>query len=140
MNEIDTAALKLRKVMRLLVRRAYAAVGEKGPARSEQGVLVWLDEKGEMTPSALAALEKVRPQTIGQTLDALDRRRWIKRTPHPQDRRQVLISLSLSGRKALNRGRDLRQAWLVDEFKKLNSQDLRAVLAGLEVLDRIAQS
>ncbi len=140
MNELNAMALRLRTMIRLLIRRAYIVVGEKGPARSEQGVLAWLDEKGEMTPGALAAIEKVRPQTIGQTLDALDRRGWIKRTPHPRDRRQVLISLSLSGRKALARGRELRQAWLVHELQKLNPKDRKTLIAGIEVLDRIAQS
>ncbi len=140
MNELDAAALKLRTVIRLMNRRAYSIVGEKGPARSELGVMVWLDEKREMTPGALAAIEKVRPQTMGQTLESLDRRRWIKRAPHPKDGRQVLISLSPSGKKALSRGREMRQAWLVHELKKLNPKDRKTLIAGVEVLDRIAQS
>lgn len=140
MSEIDAAAIKLRTIIRLLIRRAYTVVGEGGPTRSEQGVLVWLDEKSEMTPSALAAIEKVRPQTMGQTLDSLGRRRWIKRTPHPKDRRQILISLSPSGRKALSKGREMRQAWLVSQLSKLNAKDRRTLIAALDVLDRIAQS
>ena len=39
-----------------------------------------------------------------QTLDSLERRRWIKRTDHPTDRRQILFSPSAaSGEKALRR-------------------------------------
>lgn len=140
MSEIDEAAVRLRTVIRLLIRRAYRAAGEGVPNRSEQGVMVWLDEKGEMTPSALAAIEKVRPQTMGQTLDSLDKRRWIKRMPHPNDRRQILISLSPSGHKALLKMRGLRQAWLVDEFTKLNSKDRETLVAAIDILDRIAQS
>ncbi len=65
MTDIDAAANKLQTVIRLLIRRAYTAGGASGPTRSEQGVLAWLHDKGEMTPSSLAAIEKVRPQTRG---------------------------------------------------------------------------
>jgi len=140
MNEIDTAAFKLRTAIRLLIRRAHRDSGEGIPTRSEQGVMSWLDEKGEMTPAALASIEKVRPQTIGQTLDSLDKRRWIKRTPHPTDRRQTLISLSPSGRKTLLKLREMRQSWLVDEFKKLDAKELHTLITAIDILDRIAQS
>ncbi len=140
MNQIDVAAAKLRTVLRLLIRRAYEGGDENAPTRSEQGVLGWLDEKGEMTPSALASVEKVRPQTIGQTLDSLEKHRWIKRMRHPEDRRQVLVSLSPSGRRVLEKGRALRQNWLVSEFAKLNTQELRMLVEAIDLLDRIAQS
>jgi len=65
------------------------------PAASfEQAVLAWLDDRGPLTPSALAALEQVRPQSMGQTLDAVARRGWVTRSAHPDDRRQVLIALT----------------------------------------------
>jgi len=138
MNEIDDMALRLRTVVRLLVRRAYHA-SEDGPTRSEQGVLACLEEQGEMTPGALAALEKVRPQTLGQTLDSLSKRRWIKRSPHLKDRRQVLISISAAGRKALLKNRAARQAWLVGELKKLGAEERQDLIKSLDVLERIAQ-
>jgi DNA-binding MarR family transcriptional regulator len=139
-DDIDTAALKLRTVLRLLIRRAYGASGPDGPTRSEQGVMAWLDQDGPLSPSALAAAEKVRPQTIGQTLDSLEARGWIKRTPHSEDRRQVLISLSPAGRAALRRVRALRQSWLTDQITQLEPQDRKTLIAALEILDRMAQS
>lgn len=140
MNDVDGAAARLRAVFRLLLRRAETISGPGAPTRSEQAVLAWLDEKGEMTPGALSAVQKVRPQTMGQTLDSLDRRRWIKRTPHPRDRRQVLISLRPTGQKALAKGRSLRQAWLVSELSKLESRDQKNLMSALDILERIVQS
>lgn len=140
MTEVDVLAARLRTMIRLMIRRAYTASGVGGPTRSEQGVMGWLDEKGELTPKALAAIEKVRPQTMGQTLDSLARRRWIRRTPHPTDRRQILISLSSSGRTALVKARELRQAWLVGELKKLNPTDRQALAVAMDILDRIIQN
>jgi DNA-binding MarR family transcriptional regulator len=140
MTDIDSAALKLQTAIRLLIRRAYSVNVPAGPTRSEQGVLGWLESKGKMTPGELAAMEKVRPQTMGQTLDSLDRRQWIKRTPHPKDRRQVLITLSAAGREGLLKRRALRHAWLVDKLKKLTPEDCQTLIEGIEILDRIAQS
>jgi len=140
MTDLDSAAARLRTVFRLLLRRIYTTAGSAGPTRSEQGVMAWLDEKGEMTPGALAAIEHVRPQTVGQTLDSLAKRRWIKRTAHPQDRRQILISLSPAGQKALSQGRERRQAWLVTELKKLNAADQKTLVAAIDILGRIAHN
>jgi len=140
MSTIDTAAQRLRTVLRVMIRSANSVSGGNGPTRSEQGVLARLDEQGEHTPATLAAAERVRPQTMGQTLDSLDRHRWIKRTPHPGDRRQVLVSLSPAGRKALEKGRAARQAWLVAELKKLNAKDLSAVIAALDVFEQMIKN
>jgi DNA-binding MarR family transcriptional regulator len=140
MQEIDRAALKFRTVLRLLIRCAYSFADEDGPTRSEQGVMALLAYKIEMTPATLAAIEKVRPQTMGQTLDALDRHGWIKRKADPSDGRQVLISLSASGRRALNKGRKQRQAWLVGRITQLNLEDRRTLIAAIDILDQMVQN
>jgi DNA-binding MarR family transcriptional regulator len=140
MDGLNIAAAKLRMVIRLLVRRIYSTAGKGWPTRSEHGVLAWLYEKVAMTPVELSMAEKVRPQTMGQTLDALYKRRWIKRTPHPKDRRQVLVSLSASGRKILLKGRESRQAWLVQEFEKLAPRDRQTLIKAIDILERIVQN
>ena len=140
MPDLAVTATKLRTAVRLLGRRAYVQPGGDGPTRAEQGVLAWLDEQEAMSPSALAAAEKVRPQTMGQTLDALSDRGWIQRAPHPADRRQILISLSPAGREELRRVRSLRQDWLVRQLSQLELSDQQAIANAVEILERIAKS
>ena len=140
MNDVENAASRLRTVFRFLLRRIDTMTVAGSPTRSEHAVLVWLDEKGAMTPGDLSTVQKVRPQTMGQTLDSLDRRRWIKRAPHPEDRRRILISLTLSGQKALAKGRSLRQAWLVGELNKLSPRDRKTLTAAVDILERIVQT
>jgi DNA-binding MarR family transcriptional regulator len=136
MSEIEAIALKLRTTIRFLHRHADAIRDPGSPARSEQSVLVWLDERGPMSPKALADAQKVRPQTVAQTLDSLARHKWIRRGPHPHDRRQILISLSPSGKKALEKGRSQRQAWMVGELKKLTAPERKTLSAALEIIER----
>ncbi|MGI8743831.1 MAG: MarR family winged helix-turn-helix transcriptional regulator [Bryobacteraceae bacterium] len=140
MDEINEAAAKLRMIVRLLNRRAQAGTGEGSPTRSEQAVLAWLDERGSLTLTALAATEHVRLQSMGQTVDALELQGRVARSAHPSDRRQVLISLTRDGRNALKKGRELRQAWLVEAMRTLlNAKERRILIASIDLLDRIVR-
>lgn len=141
MDEVIEAAAKLRMIVRLLNRRAQADTGEGSPTRSEQAALAWLDERGPLTLTLLAATERVRLQSMGQTVDALEQQGRVVRSAHPSDRRQVLISLTREGRKALARGRELRQAWLVEAIETLlNARERRTLITSIELLDRIVRT
>lgn len=140
MPGIDDLASRLRVVVRLLKRRAESLREPGGPTPSESSVLSRLDDEGAMTPRALADAHFVRPQTMQQTLDSLARRRLILRAGHPSDRRQILISLSASGRKIVARGRERRQVWLVGELRKLTGAERRDLDAGLSILERFVKN
>jgi DNA-binding MarR family transcriptional regulator len=140
MNEIEETAARLRSVVRSIKRRAEQLKDKNSPSPSEQSVLVWLDDRGPMTPRALADAQQVRPQTMQQTLDSLESRRWIKRADHPTDRRQILFSLSVSGKTALEKGRQLRQAWLVGELGKLTKPERKTLTSALGLLERFLQN
>ena len=78
---------------------------------------------------------------MGQTLDALELRGLVARAADPSDRRQVLISLTRSGRKALGRGRGLRQAWFVDAMTtQLTVEERRTLFKAIDLLDQIVRS
>jgi len=139
MQAIEETAARLRSVVRLIKRRAEQLKDKNSPSPSEQSVLVWLDDQGPMTPRALSAAQQVRPQTMQQTLDSLERRRWVRRADHPTDRRQILISLSATGRAALLKGRKLRQAWLVSELGQLPSRDRKTLADAIAILEHILE-
>jgi DNA-binding MarR family transcriptional regulator len=141
MPSIDEIASRLRQVVRLVYRRVQTETGEGSPTRSEAAALSWLDERGPMTLRALADLEQVRQQSMSQSVDALQERGWATRSPDPSDRRQVIIALAEAGRAALETGRNVRQAWIVDAMQRLLDDDERRVLAhSLDLLERIARA
>jgi DNA-binding MarR family transcriptional regulator len=140
MEEVADLAERLRLAVRMMTRRARAMNGPDGPSPTEVSVLSWLEEKGALTPSALSAAHQVRPQTMGQTLDGLESRGWVERGPHPRDRRQVLISLTPAGRRALAKGRRRRQAWIVSELEKLAPRELRHVASAITIFERFTQT
>jgi DNA-binding MarR family transcriptional regulator len=136
--DLEQMAERLRRVLRLLHRRAQAPSTAEEPARSEQAVLAWLDERGPLTIGTLAALEHVRQQSISQTVTMLEQRGWARRTQSSQDRRQVLVTLTAAGRRALNVGRDLRHAWLLHTLTtRFNPAEQARLKESIALLERI---
>jgi DNA-binding MarR family transcriptional regulator len=68
---------------------------------SEVSVLARLARAGGATPGELAAEEHVRPQAMGATLAALERRDLVVRAADPHDGRRVLMSATEAGRQLL---------------------------------------
>jgi DNA-binding MarR family transcriptional regulator len=139
-TDLELAAERLRKVLRLLHRRAQGPSSAEEPTRSEQAILAWLEEQGPMSIGALAAAEHVRPQSIGQTVDMLEQRGWAKRTRTSRDRRQVVVALTGPGRHALALGRNLRQAWLVRTLTtRFTPQERTKITDAITLLERIVE-
>ena len=81
-------------VLGQLVRRLRA---EHRLPISHGAVLGRLERDGPATTSALAAAERVRPQSMAQTVSELEAAGLIDRTPDPDDRRQIHIGLTERG-------------------------------------------
>ncbi len=139
MNEVTRqAATRLRAVIRTFNRRAQVDTGEGSPTRSQQAVLAWLEDRGPLSASELATLERIRPQSMSQTVDALASRGWVTRGAHPKDRRQVLLSLTKDGVAAVHKGRQTRQAWLTDALeRRLTTEELDTLVAAIGLLERV---
>ena len=139
-TDLEQAAERLRRVLRLLHRRAQAPSSAEEPTRSEQAVLAWLEEHGQLTIGELAAAEHVRQQSIGQTVTMLEQRGWARRTRTAHDRRQVVVTLTDAGRRALSVGRSLRQAWLVHTLAtRFNAAERDRLIDAIALLERIVE-
>ena len=107
----------------------------------QASVLSRLDREGPKTASALAAAERVRPQSMAQTLGELQGDGLVSRRPDPGDRRQVLVELTTKGRARLNEDRRRREGWLAETLaRELSPEEQRLLLAALPLLQRLAQS
>jgi DNA-binding MarR family transcriptional regulator len=95
---------------------------------SHGAVLGRLDREGPQSTVDLAAAERVRPQSMGQTLGELEAQRLISRHSDPTDRRRTLLELTDAGRRALADDRRRREGWLAQAIEAGFSDDERAVL------------
>lgn len=100
---------------------------------SQLSVLGTVCQLGPATPRAVATRERVQPPTLTRMLAALVEAGLVLRAQHPDDGRQVLISLSDQGEAVLSAERERRDEWLADQLGAL-STDQRAVLASASAL------
>jgi DNA-binding MarR family transcriptional regulator len=139
-NRADPAfvASELRVVLGQLVRRLRA---EHGFPLSQGAVLGRLDREGPRTVSELAVAERMRPQSMAQTVSELEAEGRVTRRPDPGDRRRALVELTDAGREVLRADRERRVGWLASMIASEVSDEEREILArAVEVLRRLADS
>jgi DNA-binding MarR family transcriptional regulator len=136
--DVARSASELRAVLGQLMRRLRA---EHGFPISHGAVLGRLDREGPSTTSALAARERVRPQSMAHTVGELLAAGLVAKRPDPLDRRQILIELTEQGANALTEDRRHREGWLARAIAEELTVDERDVLAqAIPLLRRITQS
>jgi DNA-binding MarR family transcriptional regulator len=135
-TDVTDAASELRVVISRLIRRLRA---EHSFSISHAAVLGRLDREGMRTASALALAERVKPQSMAQTVAELSGEGFVTRRPDPGDGRQTLIELTALGREALERERARRDGWLSVAISEGLSPVEQEILArAVPLLGRIA--
>jgi DNA-binding MarR family transcriptional regulator len=131
----DTAS-DLGVVIGRLTRRLRA---EHKFSISQAAVLGRLDREGARTTSALALAERVKPQSMAQTVAELVSEGLVTRRPDPDDRRQTLIELTGLGLATLERERARREGWLASAIEReLTPQEQEILAQAVPLLRRIA--
>ena len=97
-------------------------------------------EKHTMTPGELAEHEKVQPPSITRVIASLEERGLIQRLPHPSDRRQVVLTVTDSGRDVVRQVRQLREAWLARRLRDLTPAERSVLREAVPILERLSQS
>jgi DNA-binding MarR family transcriptional regulator len=139
-TNVDPAliASELRVVIGKLVRRLRA---ENRFPIAQATVLGRLDREGPQSVSDLALTERVRPQSMAQTVADLESCGHVERRPDPSDRRRALVELTEQGYEALLADRRLREGWLAKAIVEDLSADEQAVLRdAVELLRRLAEN
>jgi DNA-binding MarR family transcriptional regulator len=134
MSDPNTLASDLRVVIGRLVRRLRAE--RRDISLAQLTVLGRLDRDGLSGVSAIAAAERVRPQSVASTVAALEQAGLISRRPDSGDGRRVVLELTPAGREALAADRRRREGWLADAIARDLTADERRVLAEAAALLR----
>ncbi len=131
-------ATELRVVIGRLIRRLRA---ENTFPLSQAVVLARLDREGPRSVSELAAAERVRPQSMAQTVSDLEGDGLVERRPDPVDRRRAPVELTEAGLRALQLDRERREGWLAGVIEnELSEEEQRTLAEAIELLRRLAES
>lgn len=68
-------------------------------ARYEALVLLTFSRRGSLPMSRMGRLLMIHPTSVTNIVDRLERQDFIRRVPHPSDRRTTLVEITESGRK-----------------------------------------
>lgn len=130
-------AADLRIAVTTLVRRFRAEATLPIPQLQALGLI---ERLGPRTTSQLAAHERMRPQSMAQTVGQLEAAGLITREPDPTDGRQQLITLTPLGAQQLSAFRQSAEAWVAEAAATRLSDAERAELArGIELLGRLIE-
>jgi DNA-binding MarR family transcriptional regulator len=88
----------LSKAQKNVTQRFAEKLGIVDVTPVQYGVWKCLCENGTLTPSQIAQMLSVDTSTITGLLDRLENKRLLKRTPDPDDRRALKVSLTQNGR------------------------------------------
>jgi DNA-binding MarR family transcriptional regulator len=139
-TELDNAALAsdLRVVIGQLVRRLRS---QYAFSISQGAVLGRLDREGPRGVSDLAAAERVRPQSMAQTVRELEAAGLVVRRPDPDDGRRLLVELTPPGLERLHGSRARREGWLSETFEReFTAAERETLREALVLLRRIADA
>ena len=136
--DVSLMASELRVVLGRLVRRLRA---EHRFSLAHGAVLGRLDREGPLGTSDLAAAERIRPQSMAQTVSELETDGLIPRRPDPADGRRALLELTDQGRHTLEADRRARDGWLIQAIaESFSEQEQQALARAVPLLRRLADS
>ncbi|MGU3652401.1 Rv0880 family HTH-type transcriptional regulator [Mycolicibacterium sp. A43C] len=126
-SDLSLAVIRLARQLRF--RRPDSPV-----SLSQLSALATLVKEGPITPGALAARERVRPPSMTRVIASLVDLGFVDRIAHPDDRRQVLVSVSQAGMELIEAERRASREWLQQRLDELTADERATLLAAADLM------
>ena|ERR1700739_1851877 len=108
---------------------------------TEMETIGHLFRTSSLLPTELAALTRVKTQSMSQILKKMEEQDVIKRTPSKDDKRKVHISLTASGKKLVEKVRYDKDEWLKGAIEKsLSDREKELILKLLPLLNKLVET
>jgi DNA-binding MarR family transcriptional regulator len=138
-----TRAEDLAKTLRDALTRLNRRIRQARPigdlTTSQLSVLTSLQLAGALTPRELADVERVQPPTMTKIVGKLEERGLVARTPHPTDRRQVILAPTEAGRIVYAQFERARNEWLAGQLGRLSPADRETLARAAKILQQVAR-
>lgn len=140
-EELTNAELAAR--LRITLGRLNRRVRQHGPqtlTSSQASTLSSLEALGPVRLGDLAAHEGVSAPTQSRLVASLEAQALLRRTPDVGDRRATLLEITSEGRRQLEKLRNERSAFLVEQLATLSPEQRAALVSALDALETLARS
>jgi DNA-binding MarR family transcriptional regulator len=131
-------AIRLRHVIARTARRLRQEAGE-GLSPSQSAALATIDRHGPLTPSELAARERIQRPTATRVIARLEAAGLVDRTRDPDDRRSSVVALTPAGRELLARVRTRKDAYLSRRLRDLDADERATLDRAAAILERVLE-
>jgi DNA-binding MarR family transcriptional regulator len=136
----EELAVHLREAITRLNRRVRQTRPVGDLTFSQLSALTSLKLAGALTPRELADTERVQPPTMTKIVGKLEDRGLVARTPHPTDRRQVILAPTEEGRAVLAQFERARNLWLAQQLAELAPEERDTLSRAAEILRQVARA
>lgn len=119
------------------IARRVRFEGTQQVAPHQFSVLVRVS-KTPLTPTALAERERVSTPSMTRTVNGLVDAGLASREPHPDDRRQVLVSITPAGQRVVTETLAERDSWMMQHLQGLDADDLALLRRAADLLLEVA--
>ena len=133
-------ATDLRHATMRLARRLRQERAADDLSDPQFTVLAYLVREGAASPNGLAAWEHVSPPSMNRTINGLEEKQLVTRSPSSDDGRRVLVEATEAGRSVVEETRRRRDAWLDDQLGVLDENDIAALRRSVEILGQMMHS
>jgi DNA-binding MarR family transcriptional regulator len=137
-GQTEDVARALLLCMGLLRRRLRRVPVANALTFPQSAALGRLDRGGPAASADLARQEQISPQSMGATLGELEARGLVNRQPDPDDGRRILLSISATGRRELNRRRSARVEQLAQGLADFTESELAQLAVAAPLIERLA--
>jgi DNA-binding MarR family transcriptional regulator len=136
---VNEIAENLRRVIsRLLKILKNQTKNDELLSLTERSTLVSIYQYSEILPSELALMEKVTAQSMSQIINKLLEHGFIKKTPSRTDKRKVIITITATGEKIVEKRRLEKQEWLAQSILEKTTQKEKEILVNaIKVLAKL---
>jgi DNA-binding MarR family transcriptional regulator len=131
-------AVRLRLAIARTARRLRQEA-ERELSPSQAAALATIDRHGPLTPSELAARERIQRPTATRVIARLEEAGLVDRARDPQDGRSCLVALTPGGRELLARIRGRKDAYLSQRLRELDPDERAALDRAAAILERLLE-
>ncbi|MFE4964068.1 MarR family winged helix-turn-helix transcriptional regulator [Streptomyces sp. NPDC056660] len=138
-SDASQLAYELRLAVGRMTRRLRQAHAVGDVSLSGVSVLARLAADGPDSPTALAEMERVRPQAMATTLAQLEQRGLVRRTPDAADGRRSIAAVTEEGRAMLAERRSESVQRLANVLDTFSVEERATLRAAVPLLGRLAE-
>lgn len=103
-------------------------------------VLTYLQKVGPQTPTQLAAHDRVSAPSMTRTINCMVDEGLVERLPHPDDRRQILVTPTDRGHEIIGETIASRDTWMLTHLDGLGPDELTLLRRATDILLEVSNA